>query len=161
MQLQIQIQWLISCYRPNYSSPYAPPETFVTIFPYYNIYVYSRLTLWLLYGIGIALTLLSITSGIFSVVANGGSYMNKFSTILRVSRAISLSAPVMIADADGKDPTPRYVDDLIVSFPADYTPIPEDVRMQDYGNSQKAIWSRSKTTDYVSLETEIGYLGRR
>lgn len=51
--------------------------------------------------------------------------------ILRVARGISLSAPIMMTDADGKDPTPKYVDKMVVSFPDGYDPVPtgeEDVK---------------------------------
>lgn len=48
--------------------------------------------------------------------ANRGSYTTKFSTILRVARGVSLSAPIMMTDADGKDPTPKYVEEMVVGW---------------------------------------------
>ena len=106
-----------------------PPETIVTITPYYNIYVSSATILWLSYGIVIALALLGVVSGMLSAYANRGSYTPKFSTILRVARGVSLSASIMITDADGKDPTPAYVEKMVVSFPDGYDPVP--VREED------------------------------
>lgn len=103
----------------------------VTITPYYNIYVYSATILWLSYGIGITLALFGVISGMLCAYANRGSYTTKFSTILRVARGTSLSAPIMMVDADGKDPTPKYVEEMVVSFPDGYNSVPmreEDVK---------------------------------
>ncbi|OJJ47348.1 hypothetical protein ASPZODRAFT_16029 [Penicilliopsis zonata CBS 506.65] len=109
--------------QPNYSSPYAPPETNVTITPYYNRYVYSQSILWLSYGIGIILSLLAVVSGILCIWSNQGTYTTQFSTFLRVAKGVSLSTPIFMSDTDGKDPTPRYIKDLVVEFPDKYTPV--------------------------------------
>lgn len=60
--------------------------------------------------------------------ANRGSYTTKFSTILRVARGVSLSTPITMADADGKDPTPAYVEKIIVSFPDGYDSVASEGR---------------------------------
>ncbi|PKK42204.1 hypothetical protein CI102_14753 [Trichoderma harzianum] len=109
--------------QPNYSSPYAPPGTSVTVTPYIIIYSYAAVTLWLAYGIAIGLTMLGIICGLVSVERNNGSYTTKFSTILRVAHCISLSIPVQPEDTGGKDPVPRYMDDSSVSFPFEHTTI--------------------------------------
>ncbi|PNP46609.1 hypothetical protein THARTR1_10708 [Trichoderma harzianum] len=104
--------------RPNYSSPYAPPDVAVTLTTYSIIYSYAARTLWLTYGLAIGMILLSILLGFVSIYYNDGfSYMTKFSTILRVAHCIDLSEPVRPEDTDGKDPTPRYIKDLTISFP--------------------------------------------
>ncbi|KAM0246589.1 hypothetical protein ACHAQJ_010172 [Trichoderma viride] len=108
-----------SLLQPNYSSPYAPPGTAVTLTTYAVIYLYAAQTLWLAYGIAIGMALLSVLLGIISIhYNNGSSYMTKFSTILRVAHCIDLSEPVRPEDTDGKDPTPRYIKDLTISFPS-------------------------------------------
>lgn len=64
------------------------------------------------------MTLLSILLGVVSIYHNSGfSYMSKFSTILRVAHCIDLSDAIQPEDKDGKDPTPRYIKNLTVSFP--------------------------------------------
>lgn len=64
-----------------------------------------------------------------SVYANRGSYTPKFSATLHIARGVSLSASIMITVADGKDPTPVYVEKMVVSFPDGYDPVP--VREED------------------------------
>lgn len=64
------------------------------------------------------MTFLSILLGFVSIYYNDGfSYMTKFSTILRVAHCADLSEPVRPEDTDGKDPMPRYIKDLTISFP--------------------------------------------
>ncbi|KAJ4856067.1 hypothetical protein T069G_09435 [Trichoderma breve] len=107
-----------SLLQPNYSSPYAPPDVPVTQTHYALIYSYAANTLWLAYGIALGMTLLSILLGVVSIYHNSGfSYMSKFSTILRVTHCIDLSDAIQPEDKDGKDPTPRYIKNLTVSFP--------------------------------------------
>ncbi|QYT05590.1 hypothetical protein H0G86_012479 [Trichoderma simmonsii] len=107
-----------SLLQPNYSSPYAPPDIPVTQTHYALIYSYAANTLWLAYGIALGMTLLSILLGVVSIYHNSGfSYMSKFSTILRVAHCIDLSDAIQPEDKDGKDPTPRYIKNLTVSFP--------------------------------------------
>ncbi|KAL7780981.1 hypothetical protein V8C43DRAFT_246644 [Trichoderma afarasin] len=107
-----------SLLQPNYSSPYAPPDIPVTQTHYALIYSYAANTLWLAYGIALGMTLLSILLGVVSIYHNSGfSYMSKFSTILRVTHCIDLSDAIQPEDKDGKDPTPRYIKNLTVSFP--------------------------------------------
>ncbi|KAF3062506.1 hypothetical protein CFAM422_010673 [Trichoderma lentiforme] len=107
-----------SLLQPNYSSPYAPPDVPVTQTHYALIYSYAANTLWLAYGIALGMALLSILLGVVSIYHNSGfSYMSKFSTILRVTHCIDLSDAIQPEDKDGKDPTPRYIKNLTVSFP--------------------------------------------
>ncbi len=86
--------------------------------PHQIVYIYSRSILWVSYGIAIAFTLLSICSGIFAALAHNASYTTKFSTILRMSRVVQLSAPLLLEDADGEDPTPQNVSQMEVWFPS-------------------------------------------
>ncbi|KAH8126008.1 hypothetical protein LI328DRAFT_166571 [Trichoderma asperelloides] len=103
--------------QPNYSSPYAPSDVTVTVTAYSLIYSYAARTLWLAYGIALGMALLSIVLGIISIHHNGGSsYTTKFSTILRAAYCMALSEPILPEDTDGKDPTPKYIKKLTVSF---------------------------------------------
>ncbi|KAK1238039.1 hypothetical protein MKX08_002618 [Trichoderma sp. CBMAI-0020] len=104
--------------QPNYTSPYAPPDINVTVTTYALAYSYAAQTLWFAYGIALGMTLLSLILGIISIYHNGGaSYTTKFSTILRTAYCIDFSEPIRPEDTDGKDPTPRYINELTVSFP--------------------------------------------
>ncbi|KAI0459027.1 hypothetical protein F5B21DRAFT_511806 [Xylaria acuta] len=103
--------------RPNYSSPYAPLDTLVTIMSYKNTYVYSIWILWVPYGVAIGFALIAITLGTLSALRNGASYTTKFSTVLRVAHTLSLSSPVGEKDVSGEDPTPDNVSRIIIAFP--------------------------------------------
>ncbi|KAL7930189.1 hypothetical protein V8C35DRAFT_313766 [Trichoderma chlorosporum] len=104
--------------QPNYSSPYAPPETVITLTAYNFIYSYAAQTLWLAYGITLLMTLLSILLGGVSIYRNGGSsYTTKFSSILRIAHGINMSEAVRPEDTDGKDPTPQYIKKMTIFFP--------------------------------------------
>ncbi|GAD98482.1 hypothetical protein ACLA_046040 [Paecilomyces variotii No. 5] len=106
----------LSQLRPDYSSPYAPSDTNVTITTTRNAYAYSRAILWITYGIAIFLTLVSILLGIVANRANQGSYSSNFSTIMRTTRNASLSSQIRLADCSGKDPLPKYISDTTISF---------------------------------------------
>ncbi|KIM96598.1 hypothetical protein OIDMADRAFT_205291 [Oidiodendron maius Zn] len=103
--------------QPNYSSPYAPPDTSITITPYFIIYSYAATLLWVAYGIALGVTMLSMIPGLVSVKSNGGSYTTNFSTIIRVAHSINLSAPLQPEHTEGKEPASRDVKNLFVSFP--------------------------------------------
>ena len=85
--------------------------------PYQIVYVYSRRILWISYGIAIGFTLLSICSGIFAALAQNASYTTKFSTILRMAQVLQVSAPFLLEDAGGEDPTPKRVNEIEIWFP--------------------------------------------
>ncbi|KAI1368856.1 hypothetical protein F5Y08DRAFT_353440 [Xylaria arbuscula] len=102
--------------RPNYSSPYAPPDTLVTITTIKNVYNYSNSIFGGSYGAALGIALLAIAVALFSV-GNGASYSTKFSTILRVAHILSFSSPLEDEDVSGKDPTPDRVGKITVTFP--------------------------------------------
>ncbi|KAI0109128.1 hypothetical protein GGR51DRAFT_512826 [Nemania sp. FL0031] len=103
--------------RPNYSSPYAPPDTLVTVMSYRNTYVYSVWILWASYGTAIGVTIVAVSLGILSAIRNGASYTTKFSTVLRVAPTLSLSSPMREQDLKGEDPAPETISRIIVAFP--------------------------------------------
>jgi hypothetical protein len=104
--------------RPNYTSPYAPPKTNVTIQSWRNVYAYSPALLWLPYGVSIALATVAIILGTICLVSNGASFSSKFSTILRVSHEANLTTPVREVDTNGRDPLPNYLAQAELSFPS-------------------------------------------
>jgi hypothetical protein len=110
---------LTFCCRPNYSSPYAPPDTNVTTTTYSNVYIYSATMLWLAYGLAIGVSLISIIVGFVSVTANKGSYSDNFSTVLRVAHNAWVSEPLQLEDATGKEPIPEHVGKIVISWPGD------------------------------------------
>ncbi|KAE9379966.1 hypothetical protein N431DRAFT_323142 [Stipitochalara longipes BDJ] len=105
--------------QPDYTSPYAPPDTNVTLVTFSNVYTYSAGILWLAYGIAICFTIISIITGFIIVSVNDGSYSDDFSTVLRVTSNISLSRPLQSDETTGKEPTLEHVKDIVVSFPRD------------------------------------------
>jgi hypothetical protein len=113
-------------YRPNYTSPYAPPYINVTLVTFSNVYTYSADLLWLAYGMAIGATIISIITGFITVSVNNGSYSDGFSTVLRIASNISLSRPLQFDETTGKQPTPDHVKDIVVSFPRDGRPAHHD-----------------------------------
>ena len=97
-------------HRPDYSSPFAPPElTDVLIETYENVYSYDSVTLWIAYGLSILFTLLTVMAGIGALFLNEASYSDNFSTMLRINRTAEISAEVRERDGSGRDPLPKYL----------------------------------------------------
>ncbi|CAG8043167.1 unnamed protein product [Penicillium salamii] len=97
-----------SLFQPNYSTT-TVPNTNVTISTYRNIYNYSRLTLWVTYGIALGVTLLSVIAGVLVWLSSQGSYSSKFSTILRISQGATISVKLEKEDYSGFDPLPDHI----------------------------------------------------
>ena len=96
--------------RPNYSSPFAPPELAnVSLTTSQNIYLYDKTTLWIAYGLSMLFTALAVLIGMVAMLSNGESYSNSFSSIVRVARTADLSAEVRGKDGSGSDPLPPYL----------------------------------------------------
>jgi hypothetical protein len=92
------------------TSAYAPSlQATVTTTKVYNVYTYAQRTLWLAYGIAIAVTTLSVAAGSIALVLNGASFSNKFSTIVRVGRAAHLTEEISGNDGDGTEPLPKHL----------------------------------------------------
>lgn len=106
---------------------------------YSNMYVYSASILWTAYGIAIAFSLLGVISGFVAVLVNRGTYSTRFSTIMRVAPTLHLSVPLQLEDADGRDPPPKYVQDIVVSFPDGEAPV-SDVQTVQYVSVGKDTW---------------------
>ena len=106
----------ITPYRPNSSSTYYPDKTEVNLSTQENIYLYAANKLWIAYGLAISATALIASLGMAAIVANNASFSNKFSTILRLSRAAQLSSEIHHADRQGRDPLPAYAKQATVRF---------------------------------------------
>lgn len=102
--------------QPNYSSPYAPPMAEVTTTPYQDIYVYSADVLWIAYGIAGAIALICVFIGIVTLLRARATYTNKFSTVLRTTRAAELSSQLQPVDMVGNDPLPGHIADATIKF---------------------------------------------
>ncbi|KXS97850.1 hypothetical protein AC578_7656 [Pseudocercospora eumusae] len=126
-------------FHPNTSSPFAPHLVNVTSHIYHNVYEYSAAKLWLTYGLAIAFTLLGVVFGLLAIFANGASYSDDFSTILRTARYARLSDEVQPGDEDGRDPLPRYLGAATVGFKSCDTKLVSRVE-----NKDAAGWHRSR-----------------
>ncbi|KAK0919569.1 hypothetical protein LTR91_002466 [Friedmanniomyces endolithicus] len=102
--------------QPNSSSIYYPAKTKVTLATRENIYIYAAYKLWLAYGLAIAATALIAVCGLAAMLANGASFSNSFSTILRLSRGAQLDRKVQDADLSGRAPLPGYLEKATVRF---------------------------------------------
>jgi hypothetical protein len=101
---------------PNASSPFKPPVANVTFSNFENVYLYTAGKLWLAYGIGICCTLVAVIAGLASVFANGASYSNNFSTVMRVTHGASINTSIGAADMQGEDPLPAHLAAATVSI---------------------------------------------
>ena len=81
----------------------------VTEFTTQNVYVYAAKKLWIAYGLAALLTTGSVIIGILTIFANGASYSNEFSTVLRIARAAELSIEIQESDLGGENPLPSYL----------------------------------------------------
>lgn len=82
----------------------------VTFNLYGNVYDYDLAKLWLPYGLAIAVTVLNVAIGLFSIFQTGASFTADFSTIIRMAKnAEVLGADTMEATLPGKDPLPRML----------------------------------------------------
>ena len=87
----------------------AETEIQMAVTRYHNTYEYNWRQLCITYGAAVAVALIAISVGFYSLIITGTSYSNKFSTIVRIARDSSLA--VFIGDEDrlGQDPLPEYI----------------------------------------------------
>ncbi|XXH04541.1 hypothetical protein Hte_010958 [Hypoxylon texense] len=130
-----------------------PPEPLMTTTPYHNIYVYSAPILLTAYGITVCFAFLCVDIGIFTSIRSDASYTTNFSTILRVAYGAAFSGSLTEADTSEKDPTPKYVDSIIISFPiedhakAEFDPL-ETHKESDGEHNDTTAWD----TESVALQ---------
>ena len=79
----------------------------MTTFDEVNVYVYAPRLLYISWGIAILYALFAVAVGFLSLIKNGYSYSNNFSTVLRTTRHVELDT-LLVPDAKtGADPLPK------------------------------------------------------
>ena len=75
---------------------------------YYDqtVYVYAADKLWIAYGLAALFTFGAYIVGMLAILANGASYDDSFSTVLRTTRDARLNIELMEEDLDGWSPLP-------------------------------------------------------
>jgi hypothetical protein len=99
----------------------------VTAYTSQNQYTYSASILWLTYGVGIGVSLLSILLGLYRVYSAKGGYKTSFSTILRVANNVQLSNVIDLSETPGKAPLPERLESTLVYIPPDGQQAPAGV----------------------------------
>jgi hypothetical protein len=101
----------------NRTNASTSPETKVTIHSPQNRYVYTWWRLVLPYMAGLALSLLATLIGGWALFANGVSYAQNFSTIMRTTRNADLQGATLSAsDTMGTDPLHEHVAEAKIDF---------------------------------------------
>jgi hypothetical protein len=108
--------FLLTLYRPNSSSPFAPPPVNVTFNTNHNVYSYSAMTLWLSYGIAILTTAFAVVIGLCCIWTARASWSDGFSTVMRTTRGADLSVHLADDDRDGTNPMPKHLASATISF---------------------------------------------
>lgn len=93
----------------------SPSLTTVSLPAWHNIYIYNKQTLWVVYGLSIALTIPCVVIAMKTMLRSGASYSSDFSTIFRTAHFAYLPN-AMEQDADGQDPLPKRLADARVLF---------------------------------------------
>lgn len=88
----------------------------MTFRTYENVYSYSAARLWLIYGPAIFFTTLAVAIGLHSMIMEGVSYSDDFSTIMRATRQAELSASFRESDTGGENPLPKRLEQATVGI---------------------------------------------
>jgi hypothetical protein len=75
-----------------------------------NTYAYDSRNLLISYGLAVSFALLAGIAGCISILSNGASYSNRFSTILRTTRGQELEELIAHNDRTGVDPLPKHLE---------------------------------------------------
>lgn len=75
-----------------------------------NTYSYEGKNLFIYYGLAVSFALLAGIAGCISILSNGASYSNRFSTVLRTTRGQELEELVAHNDRTGVDPLPKHLE---------------------------------------------------
>jgi hypothetical protein len=81
-----------------------------------NTYAYNSRNLLISYGLAVGFALIAGIAGCVSIISNGASYSNKFSTVLRTTRGQELEELVVHNDRTGVDPLPKHLEKPRVDF---------------------------------------------
>ncbi|OQO04768.1 hypothetical protein B0A48_09692 [Cryoendolithus antarcticus] len=123
------------------SSPFAPAPVPVTFTSYDTVYAYSATTLWVAYGLAIALSTVAIAIGLYSMIVERAYYSADFSTIMRVTRAARLSSTIADEDTAGRSPLPKHLANANISFRKSTKEVVAPIHNQMY-----ALEDSSRTT---------------
>lgn len=139
----------------------------MTLPAYHNVYIYSRSTLWIAYGLAIAFSVVSVLLGLSVMVMNGASFDDSFSTILRVSKTAELMTEFRSEGEDGRLPLPAYLEKarLVMSSQWRGEAAKKHVSVSTSGSSDaKSIGSESSASQLLRREdgSEVvtAYTGR-
>jgi hypothetical protein len=75
-----------------------------------NTYAYDSRNLLISYGLAVGFALIAGIAGCASILSNGASYSNRFSTVLRTTRGHELEELVVHNDRTGVDPLPKHLE---------------------------------------------------
>jgi hypothetical protein len=75
-----------------------------------NTYAYNNRNLFISYGLAVGFALIAGIVGCASILSNGASYSNKFSTVLRTTRGQELEELIAYNDRTGVDPLPKHLE---------------------------------------------------
>ncbi|OQO03565.1 hypothetical protein B0A48_10229 [Cryoendolithus antarcticus] len=114
------------------SSPFAPAPVPVTLTSYETVYAYSAKTLWIAYGLAIALATIAIGIGLYSMIVERAYYSADFSTIMRMTQAARLSTTIADEDAAGRSPLPKHLANANITFRTDSREAAAKVQDQMY-----------------------------
>jgi hypothetical protein len=97
-----------------FSNPYFTEESAEDIAVAYNItqntYIYDSKNLFISYGLALGFALIAGIAGCASILSNGASYSNRFSTVLRTTRGQELEELIAHNDRTGVDPLPKHLE---------------------------------------------------
>ena len=83
------------------------------------VYQYAAATLWLTYGLAIAISAACVLVGTAVVLSQHASYSSQFSTVLRVAQGAHFDGHIAPEDRGGQDPLPKYLRTMVLQFPTD------------------------------------------
>jgi hypothetical protein len=75
-----------------------------------NTYAYDSRNLLVSYGLVVGFALIAGVAGCASILSNGASYSNRFSTVLRTTRGQELEELIVHNDRTGVDPLPKHLE---------------------------------------------------
>jgi hypothetical protein len=81
-----------------------------------NTYAYDSRNLLVSYGLAVCFALIAGIAGCASIMSNGASYSNRFSTVLRTTRGQELEELIVHNDRTGVDPLPKHLENARIDL---------------------------------------------
>lgn len=100
------------------SSIAAQNPVLANVYRSFNIYDYDPRDLWIAYGIAAGSALFCVIFGIYSILRNGATYQNVFSTFLRTTRDEALQNLIDPSD-NGAEPLPKDLAEVNITLAQD------------------------------------------